>query len=220
MGPQHMGPEMYQHTPDTSWGWAYCQYSQHQPSLIAIQDLAEQSCWHEWNRHSRYLEWGKLWPQVAVEDYAGTKVTSILPTPDSVCRWILGWKQGSTVGCATESSSLLNWVQRRKKEVQNLSDRMSNLQGAHLQRVLERAFFWCFTQRIIKKKRGEGGEKGGKEGEKEGKRERGEWRESYPKSLPQQTKMGKVVGIWVYFELVLCKEFKVDGNTCLLCINL
>ena len=38
----------------------------------------------------------------------------------------------------------------------------------------ERAFIWCFTQRIIKKKREEGGEKGGKKKKKEGKRERGE----------------------------------------------
>ncbi len=36
------------------------------------------------NRHPCCIEWGKLQPQVAVEDYAGTEVMSILPTPDSV----------------------------------------------------------------------------------------------------------------------------------------
>ncbi len=30
-----------------------------------------------------------------------------------MCRWVLGWNQGNTVGCATENNSLLTWVQRR-----------------------------------------------------------------------------------------------------------
>jgi hypothetical protein len=36
--------------------------------------------------------------------------------------------------------------------------------------LLNLAFFWCFAQHIIKKKREEGGEKGGKKEKKEGKR--------------------------------------------------
>ena len=81
------GTGMYPHTSDISWGWAYHQCSQHQPSLVLIQDLAEWSCWHEWNHHPCCLEWGKRQPQVPVEDYAGTKVMSILPTSDSAFYW-------------------------------------------------------------------------------------------------------------------------------------
>ena len=63
--------------------------------------------------------------------------------------------------------------------------------------------FLVFQPANNKKKREERGENGGKEGEKRREtRVKGGLR--YPKLLAQQTEVGKVVGIQVYFELVLC----------------
>ncbi len=57
------------------------------------------------------------------------------------CRWILGWNQGLTVRCVTESSTH-NWIDSKGEEkdvqMQNLCYGMFNLQGTYLQRVLKR----------------------------------------------------------------------------------
>jgi hypothetical protein len=60
--------------------------------------------------------------------------------------------------------------------------------------VLILAFFWCFTQRIIKKKREEGGEKGGKEGEKRREKIEGRVKGELPQVVPTANGSGK--GCW------------------------
>ena len=56
------------------------------------------------------------------------------------------------------------------------------------------AFIWCFTQRIIKKKREEGGEKGGKEGEKRREKREGRVKGELPQVITTANQSGK--GCW------------------------
>jgi hypothetical protein len=57
-----------------------------------------------------------------------------------------------------------------------------------------KAFFWCFTQQIIKKKREEGGKKGGKEGEKRREKIEGRVKGELPQVIPTANGSGK--GCW------------------------